>query len=395
MHVYLPFMILAIWASLEAIDPALLQAAMDLGARPVQVFRKIVLPLSLPGIVAGSLFVFVPVTGEYFGVNMMGGTTGFTITNAINDQFTSAMNWPLGSAMSFVLLCSVGLVVLTFLAIVRNLSVTRYRLGFRGDVMRARLEWPFNLLVGAVLAFLYAPIVVLVIFAFNESAISYSWSGFTLKWFEELASERIFLNWRNTLVVSVGVVTASTVIGTMAAYTLVKYSFRGKLVVIALLFVPIIIPRSIVGISMLLTLSYLGIPRSLLTIALGQVFYVLPFVVIAIVSVIIVFDRRLEEAALDLGASPWTTFRRVTFPLILNGIATGAAVAFILSFSEFTLSYYLAGGGQTLPIYIFSEFKFLITPKINALSTSIVALVIVVTLLTDYIRRHATFRRRG
>lgn len=261
--------------------------------------------------------------------------------------------------------------------------------------MRARLEWPFNLLVGAVLAFLYAPIVVLVIFAFNESAISYSWSGFTLKWFEELASERIFLNWRNTLVVSVGVVTASTVIGTMAAYTLVKYSFRGKLVVIALLFVPIIIPRSIVGISMLLTLSYLGIPRSLLTIALGQVFYVLPFVVIAIVSVIIVFDRRLEEAALDLGASPWTTFRRVTFPLILNGIATGAAVAFILSFSEFTLSYYLAGGGQTLPIYIFSEFKFLITPKINALSTSIVALVIVVTLLTDYIRRHATFRRRG
>lgn len=131
-HVYLPFMILAIWASLEAIDPALMQAAMDLGARPVQVFRRIILPLSLPGIVAGSLFVFVPVTGEFFGVNMMGGTTGFTITNAINDQFTSALNWPLGSAMSFVLLFSVGLVVLAFLAIVRNLSVTRYRLGFAG-----------------------------------------------------------------------------------------------------------------------------------------------------------------------------------------------------------------------------------------------------------------------
>ena len=189
---------------------------------------------------------------------------------------------------------------------------------------------------------------------------------------------------------SVSVVAVSTIIGTMAAYALVKYSFRGKLIVVALLFVPIIIPRSIVGISMLVTLSYLGIPRSMLTIALGQIFYVLPFVVIAIVSVIIVFDHRLEEAALDLGASPWTTFRRVTLPLILNGIATGAAVAFLLSFSEFTLSYYLAGERQTLPIYIFSEFKFLITPKINALSTAIVTLVVVVTLLTEYVRRKGT-----
>jgi len=128
-HIYLPFMILAIWASLEAIDPSLIQAAMDLGASPYQVFRKVVLPLSLPGLVAGSLFVFVPVTGEYFGVNMMGGTTGLTITNAINDQFTSAMDWPLGSAMSFVLLLAIGSVILLFLAVVRNLSVAHYRFG--------------------------------------------------------------------------------------------------------------------------------------------------------------------------------------------------------------------------------------------------------------------------
>ena len=254
-------------------------------------------------------------------------------------------------------------------------------------------KWPLNLPVWAVLLFLYAPIAILVVFAFNDSAISYSWRGFTLKWFQELASQRIFLNWRNTLVVSVSVVGISTIIGTMAAYALVKYSFRGKLIVVALMFVPIIIPRSIVGISLLVTLSYLGIPRSMLTIALGQIFYVLPFVVIAIVSVIIVFDHRLEEAALDLGAGPWTTFRRVTLPLILNGIATGAAVAFILSFSEFTLSYYLAGERQTLPIYIFSEFKFLITPKINALSTAIVILVVVVTLLTEYVRRKGTLWR--
>jgi len=128
-HVYLPFMILAIWVALEALDPALLDAAMDLGARPIRMFGKIVLPLAMPGIIAGVLFVFIPVTGEFFGVNMMGGTTGFTITNAINDQFTSAFNWPLGSALSYMLLLSIGVVVAVFLVIVSRLRMVRNYVG--------------------------------------------------------------------------------------------------------------------------------------------------------------------------------------------------------------------------------------------------------------------------
>lgn len=128
-HVYLPFMILALWVSLESIDPGLVDAAMDLGARPWRTLRSVVFPLALPGVVAGTLFVFIPVTGEFFGVNMMGGTTGFTITNAINDQFASAFNWPLGSALSFLLLASIGLVVAAFLVGVSRLTVTRNYLG--------------------------------------------------------------------------------------------------------------------------------------------------------------------------------------------------------------------------------------------------------------------------
>jgi spermidine/putrescine transport system permease protein len=128
-HVYLPFMILAVWVALEAVDPSLLDAAMDLGARPLRMFRTIVLPLAMPGLVAGTLFVFIPVTGEFFGVNMMGGTTGFTITNAINDQFTSAFNWPLGSALSFVLLLSIGLVVAAFLLGAARLQAMRNYMG--------------------------------------------------------------------------------------------------------------------------------------------------------------------------------------------------------------------------------------------------------------------------
>jgi spermidine/putrescine transport system permease protein len=128
-HVYLPFMILAVWVSLEALDPTLLEAASDLGARPFYAFRKIVVPLALPGIVVGIILVFIPVTGEFFGVNMMGGTTGFTITNAINDQFTSAFNWPLGSALSFMLLLAIGVLIAAFLVAISRLQIARNYVG--------------------------------------------------------------------------------------------------------------------------------------------------------------------------------------------------------------------------------------------------------------------------
>jgi spermidine/putrescine transport system permease protein len=241
--------------------------------------------------------------------------------------------------------------------------------------------------VVAVLVFLNAPVIVLMIFAFNDSPISYTWSGFTLRWFDELAQDRILVTWSHSFIVSLAVTVVSTIVGTMAAYGVVRYSFRAKPLVVALIFVPILIPRMIIGLAVLLTLNYLGLSRSLVTVALGQTFYVLPFVVIVIASVILTFDRRLEEAALDLGARPLVAFRKVTLPLIKNGIYAGALVAFILSFSEFTISYFLAGTQQTLPTLIYSEFRFLITPKINALSTSIVIITVLVTIAAELLRQ--------
>ena len=241
--------------------------------------------------------------------------------------------------------------------------------------------------LAAVLIFLNGPVVLLMVFAFNESPIAYKWTGFTLRWFEELANDRILVTWGHSFIVSVCVVIVSTIIGTMAAYGLVRYSFKAKPLVLALIFIPIIIPRMIVGLAVLLMLNYLGISRSLFTVGLGQTFYVLPFVTIVVASVIITFDRRLEEAALDLGARPWTVFRRITLPMIKNGVYAGALVAFILSFSEFTISYFLSGTKQTLPTLIYSEFRFLITPKINALSTTIVIITVIFTIGAELMRQ--------
>ena len=124
-HVFFPFMTLAIWISLEAIDPILLEGAMDLGASAWRTFRTVVLPLSTPGLIAGVLFVFIPVTGEYFCMNLMGGTTGYTITNVINDQFSSAFDWPLGSALSFVLLIFIGVTIAVLFTAVSRTSFAR------------------------------------------------------------------------------------------------------------------------------------------------------------------------------------------------------------------------------------------------------------------------------
>lgn len=125
-HVYLPFMILAIWVSLETINPRLIEAAMDLGANAWRTFWRVILPLAMPGLITGVLFVFIPVTGEYFAVNLMGGTRGVTITNVINEQFSGAFNWPLGSAMSFVLLLSIGALVAILLTGVSRSSAARH-----------------------------------------------------------------------------------------------------------------------------------------------------------------------------------------------------------------------------------------------------------------------------
>lgn len=237
--------------------------------------------------------------------------------------------------------------------------------------------------VVGVLGFLYAPVVVLIVFAFNDSALAFSWQGFTLKWFRILLEDRILVTWKNSFIVSVCVVAVTAVMGTMAAYGLIKYRFPWKRLVIGFLFIPMIIPRTILGIALLVFLNFLGIRRSLVTVGVGQVLYVLPFVIIVISSAMLTFDTALEEAAMDLGADGWTTFRRVTFPLIKNGIMAGMLVAFILSFSEFTISFYLSGTSQTVPMLIFSEFRFLITPKINALSTAIVFITAVFTIVGE------------
>ena len=176
------------------------------------------------------------------------------------------------------------------------------------------------------------------------------------------------------------------VIGTLTAYTLVRYSFPGRILFVALIFVPIIVPKTVLGLALLVFTTYLDIPRSLLTVIFGHVLLCFPYVTIVVASVFMRLDQGLIDAAMDLGAGEFHTFRKVVLPLVKNGVIAGTFVAFVLSFSEFNLSSFLTGRDQTLPLVIFSEFRFKITPKINALSTLIVAGTILLTVLAELLR---------
>lgn len=255
--------------------------------------------------------------------------------------------------------------------------------------------------VGVIFVFLYLPIVILIVLSFNDSTItSFPFKGFTLKWFAVLFEQRnILKGLLNSFVVSLATIAIVVTIGTVTAYTLIRYDFRGRMLIGALVFVPIIVPKTVLGLALVTLTSYLDIPRSLFTVIFAHVLFCFPYVTIVVASVFLRLEPSLIDAASDLGAGEWRTVRKVVLPLVKNGIIAGAFVAFVLSFSEFNLSSFLSGRDQTLPLVIFSEFRFKVTPKINALSSLVVLANVLLVILAEFQRNRrvswATRRRRG
>lgn len=241
---------------------------------------------------------------------------------------------------------------------------------------RAPRRWHLaDLLLGAnagiIYIVLYAPILVLIIFSFNQSSLNAVWTGFTFHWYDVLFHDTpIGKAATNSLIVGLVSTLVSTVIGTITALGLSRYRFPGKTAFEGLLYLPIIIPEIVMGVSLLLFFVQVKIPLSLTTITLAHITFNIPFVVVVVRARLADFDHRLLEAAADLGAGPWRTFRRVTLPLIMPGIIGGALLAFTLSIDDFVISFFTAGtGSNTLPLHIYSMVKTGITPEINAVST--------------------------
>jgi len=221
-----------------------------------------------------------------------------------------------------------------------------------------------------ILLFLYGPLLVMVLMGFNRSPLYELPFNFDLIWFQRMfTNERLLTSTRNSIGLAISVSILATFLGTLAAWALVRYSFRGRNVLQTLLVPPITIPWLILAVSMLLMFYWLKIPRSNMTLFIGHVGVALPYVILVMITRFQGMDRTLEEAARSLGASPLVTFFRITFPMILPGLVAAMMFTFAVSFDNFTISHFLAPQGvSTLPVEIYSAIRKGFTPEINAIS---------------------------
>lgn len=236
--------------------------------------------------------------------------------------------------------------------------------------------------------YIYLPIVLLVIFSFNKQKLNVSWEGFTLSWYQELfRNEQILHAIRNSLTIAMVSTLVATIIGTLAALALQRYRFPGYTLTESALYIPVIIPEVVMGISLLVFFSLVGVRLGLGTITLSHIAFSIPFVALVVRARLHGFDKSIEEAAMDLGANELITFWRVTLPTILPGVLSGALLALTLSLDDYVITYFTAGpGSTTLPLRIFSMVRFAVTPEVNALSTIWVASVFMVLLIGQIVQ---------
>lgn len=237
-----------------------------------------------------------------------------------------------------------------------------------------------NIYIALVFLFLFIPIIFVFVFSFNTSKMNIVWEGFTLQWYGTFFKNRTLMSaLENTLIIAVISTLVSTIIGTLGAVGLYKYNFKGKAIIDKLLYIPIVIPEIVLGVSLLSIFSILNVPLGLGSITLAHITFSIPFVVINVRARIAGLDKSLEEAAMDLGANRVKTFLKVTLPLLMPGVTSGAILAFSLSIDDVIISFFTCGpGSTTLPISIMSMVKTGVKPEVNALSTVIMLVTIII-----------------
>ncbi len=251
-------------------------------------------------------------------------------------------------------------------------------------------DWIFHAYLVLFLAYLLVPLVIMGGAAFNDSSFPsiYPWEGWTTRWFVELWNDqRLWVAFRNTLIVAVAVVVISVPIGTAAAILINSMGGGSRSVLYGLMVAPILTPGAVIGISTLLFWNTFGVGAGLHLSVLGQVSYIAAFVMLLVLARLQSFDRGLEEAALDLGASHGQVMRRILLPHLYPAIGAGAAIAFFQSIENFNVTLFTRGNADTLTVYVFSKVRTGITPTINALALILITVTLLAAVVYEVRRR--------
>jgi ABC-type spermidine/putrescine transport system permease subunit II len=383
-HVLMPFVVLPLYAAFRALDRNLLLAAEGLGAGGFRVLRRVILPLTMPGVLAGAIIVFMHALGYYITPALLGGPGQRMIAMMIQFHLQEQLDWGMAAALAIVLL---AITLAVFWLFQRRFGLDRLWGGVAGGgnltdtigsggAHRRSSGGRVAALLGIVVAiFLILPIVMVVPMSLSRSPFlvfpppSYSW-----RWFERLASEPKWLEaFTNSLLVAALAVPLSTAIGTLAAFGCRTLAPRWRALVESTLLLPTIVPTIVFAVALYYVYAGLGLVGGKLGLALGHTILALPFVFLTVRASLRGFDPNLELAAAGLGASPALTFRRVVLPQIAPGVAAGAVFAFVTSFDEVILAIFLTDiDSRTLPKLMFEGVAHEIDPTISAVAVVLI-----------------------
>lgn len=260
----------------------------------------------------------------------------------------------------------------------KSLSILFFllKVGVEMRVKTKRILFSYSILV---FLFFYTPILILMVFSFNDSKIGTVWTGFTFDWYKQLFDNGQILDAaKNTVIIAVITTLIAGILGTLAALALHRYKFPGNKLFDFMFYIPVIIPHVVVAVALLALYGWLKVTLGIQTVIPGHVALTTSYVIFVVLARLHSYDSSIEEAAKDLGANGWQTFWRVTFPLIFPGILAGALLAFTISIDEFNISFFTTGpGASTLPVLIYSMVRKGISPEINALSTIMILIILI------------------
>ena len=427
-HALMPLAILTMTSVMQQIPPSLVPAAGTLGARGGQAFWRIYFPLSLPGVAAAGLLVFITALGFFITPALLGGARETMITQVIIENIQSSLNWGFAGSVSMLLLVA-SLIVFYLYDRLLGLSTlagqsSAARQSVAGEAS-ARFGWLFiaglaqacdrvgelwerlfpvnaarpsrsrsrTVLRAAalsVIGFLVIPSFFVIPISFSRSAFM-EWppAGFTLDWYGTYFGSNLWVSATiRSFVTALFTAGLSILIATPAAFVLTRRGFPGKSVVMAFVLTPLILPRMIIAIALFYLYARIGLVGTTFGLVLGHTVLAVPYVIITVMAVLKHYDERLDHAAATLGANHWRTLRYITLPLIAPGIVSAFLFAFIVSFDELTIAMFTTGGlSATLPKLMWDDAVLKVSPLLAAVSTVLLIFVSILILAAEWFRR--------
>jgi spermidine/putrescine transport system permease protein len=262
----------------------------------------------------------------------------------------------------------------------------------RRDTARS---WALGIWSALALIYLFIPIVVIVVFSFNDNQgrFNFTWQGFTLKhWAHPFANPDLATAMKNSLLIALICTIIATALGTFMAMALVRYGFRGRSVVDFFVFLPLSTPEVVIGAALLALFLTMAVNTGFATIVIAHVMFTVSYVVVTVKARLEGMDRHIEEAAMDLGATEWTTFRKVTLPMIAPGVAAAALLAAAISVDDYVITSFNAGQTVTFPLFIFGATRQGVPPEVNVLATGLLCVVLVLMGLNVVLQRRLARR---